>query len=300
MKPFGYAPREACICGARLDPAARVSRTYPPGTVSFLRCASCGSWCQSPRVTPETLRPWIESPGYYGSPAAPGAAYQDYFADEPQRLREAAYRWRRTLRHCARPGSRVLEIGCATGSVLRVLREQGCAVAGIDLSRRFADFARQAHGLEVECGDFAAADLGAARFDLVLLFGTFCNLPRLHDSLRKIRAHLAPGGALLFNFPDAGHWLARLYGRRFWMFAPTIDVVPTRRGCEAALRAAGLRLRSVETDRQSPSLGKLLKHARLEPLLAIASRLGAERWSAPCALPLPGIRLARAAVDPAR
>src|SRR6185503_19693512 len=99
---------------------------------------------------------------------------------------------------------------------------------------------------------------------LIMLFGTFCNLQRLDESLAKMRAHLAPGGALLFNFPDAGHWLARSYGRHYWMFTPSIDVFPTRRGCESALHRSGLRLLSVESDRQCPSLRKLLKHARLD------------------------------------
>jgi SAM-dependent methyltransferase len=296
MNAFAYAPRDACICGATLDAAlARVVRSYPPGEVSFLRCASCRSWCQSPRITAQSLAAWFESPAYFGSRGAPGAAYADYFADEPQRLREAEYRWRRTLRRVAPPGSKVLEIGCATGSLLRVLRDHGCDVTGIDLSRKFADFARSEYGLEVGQGEFLACDLGARRFDLVLMLGTFCNLPSPHESLVKMRAHLGPGGLLLFNFPDSGHWLARAYGRHYWMFTPSIDVFPTRRGCESALRRSGFRLCSLETDRQWPSLRKLLKHARLDALLDVAARLGLEQLSPPFAFPVPAIRLAHAA-----
>jgi SAM-dependent methyltransferase len=296
MSPFEYVPREACICGALLDPEGRrVARRYPPGEVRFLRCGACASWCQSPRISAASLLPWIESPAYFGSRSAPGAAYSDYFADEPQRLREAEHRWQRTLRQLAPPGAAVLEIGCATGSILSVLRRQGCEVAGIDLSREFADFARRVHGLEIVRGDFLACDLGSRRFDLILLLGTWCNLPRLHESLVRVRALLSAGGALLFNFPDATHWIARAYGRRYWMFAPTVDVFPTRQGCESALRRAGLRLRSMRTDRQRPSLRKLLKHARMEPLLAVAARLGVEHI--PVHLPVPGIRLACAAAD---
>ena len=296
MSPFEYVPREACICGAMLDARTPgIVRTYPPGEARFLRCAACASWCQSPRISAASLLPWIESPAYFGSRSAPGAAYSDYLADEPQRLREAERRWQRTLRHLARPGAAVLEIGCATGSVLSVLRRHGCQVAGIDLSRAFADFARRAHGLEILRDEFLACDLGARRFDLVLLLGTFCNLPRLHESLVKVRALLSAQGVMVFNFPDAGHWLARAYGRRYWMFAPTVDVFPTRQGCESALRRAGLRLRSIETDRQRPSLRKFLKHARMGPMLAVAARLGIEHLSVPFHLPLPGIRLACAA-----
>jgi SAM-dependent methyltransferase len=296
MNAFEYSPRDACICGATLDAAAaRVVRSYPPGEASFLRCASCRSWCQSPRITAQSLAAWFESPAYFGSRGAPGAAYADYFADEPQRLREAEYRWRRTLRRVAPPGSKVLEIGCATGSLLRVLRDHGCDVTGIDLSSRFGEFARRCHSLEILRADFPACELGSRRFDLVVLLGTLCNLPRLHESLVKMRAHLAPGGALLFNFPDAGHWLARAYGPHYWMFTPSIDVFPTRRGCESALRRSGLRILSVETDRQCPSLRKLLKHARLDSLLDVAARLGLEQLSPPFAFPVPAIRLARAA-----
>jgi len=297
MNAFEYSPRDACICGATLDASlARVVKGYPPGEVSFVRCESCGSWCQSPRITAQSLARWFESPAYFGKRGAPGAAYADYFADEPQRLREAEYRWRRMLRRVAPPGSKVLEIGCATGSLLRVLRDHGCEVTGIDLSRKFADFARSEYALEVVQGEFLVCDLGARRFDLIVLLGTFCNLPRLDESLAKMRALLSRQGALVFNFPDAAHWIARAYGCRHWMFAPSVDVFPTRQGCESALRNAGLRLRSMRTDRQRPTLRKLLKHARMEPLLATAARLGMEHLTLPLDLPVPGVRLARARV----
>jgi SAM-dependent methyltransferase len=272
MNAFEYSPRDACICGATLDAAvARVVRSYPPGEVSFLRCASCHSWCQSPRITAQTLAPWFESPAYIGSQNAPGAAYADYLADEPQRLREAEYRWRRTLRRVTPAGSKVLEIGCATGRFApRDLDE----VTGIDLSREFAEFARRTYALEILRADFLSCELGARRFHLILLLGTLCNLPRLHESLAKMRAHLAPGGALLFNFPDAGHWLARAYGRHFWMFTPSIDVFPTRRGCES-LAQVGLRLLSVRpianvepASFSSPTRGWATPH--------VATRLGGQ------------------------
>ena len=59
------------------------------------------------------------------------------------------------------PGYRVLEVGCGTGNVLRVL-EQVCAqgmVVGMDLSPRFAKAARKFYGLDVIVGDLQRVTL---------------------------------------------------------------------------------------------------------------------------------------------
>ena len=299
MKPFEYSPRDSCICGATLDPGgARVARRYPPGEVSFLRCPGCASWCQSPRVTAATLVPWIESPAYFGSQGTPGAAYRDYLADEPQRLREAEDRWRRTLRHLASPGSSVLEIGCATGSVLRVLRERGCEVAGIDVSREFAEFARRQHGLEVRRCDFPACELGAQRFDLILLLGTLQRAAAARIADEDARAPLCRRrGAVQFSGRRA---LARARLRP--------SLLDVRADDRRVSHAAGLRggpapgrpAAARPPDRPpAAEPGKLLKHARLDPLLEAAARLGVEHYSLPFALALPGIRLARAVAEAA-
>ena len=289
---FEYEERTSCVCGQPLaGTGLRVERRYAWGGVTFLQCRSCGSWCQSPRITPASLGAWYSSDAYLGSAGKSGATYADYRAEEDARLAEAAGRVRFDLAPLLPPRARILEVGCATGSLLCALRDAGYRVTGLDLSPALAAEARARHGLEVLCADVLDAQFDPGSFDAVLLFGTVSNLQGLHERLARMRGWLTDDGLLIFNFIDAGSWLARLYGKRLWMFAPSADAFMTRRGCASALERSGFRLERIDTDRQRPSWQKLLSHARLGFLQPFVVRLGLATRPLPFPVPIPLARL---------
>ena len=262
------------------------------GDVVFVACGTCGSWCQHPQITPASLAAWYDSDEYQGSARRPGTAYVDYLADEASRSAEARRRYRRDLApFLPVTGARVLEVGCATGSVLAVIREAGHQVVGIDLSRRFAEAARMLYGLDVRVGDVLEAEWAEGTFDMALLLGTVSNLGDVPGTLSTLRRLLKSGGTLVLNFPNAQSLVARLYGSRFWMFVPSANTFMTERGCRAALANAGFTVRRSRTDRQKPSVAKLVNHARLGALVAWLQRAGLGRASAPFAFPVPGVRI---------
>lgn len=290
---FEYVERSSCVCDAKLSTARRtLERSSPWGAVHFRQCESCGSWCQSPEISSRSLAAWYDSDEYQGSAERRGTIYANYRADEPERLAEARSRYRRDLQpRLAASGARVLEIGCATGSLLAAVREAGHEVTGVDLSQRFADAARELHGLDVHVGDIVDLVLPPASFDMVVMLGTISNLANLGAALGRIRALLAPRGSLAFNFPAADSLVARLYGGRYWMFAPSVSTFLTECGCRQALAAAGLSWEQCRTDRQMPSVRKLLLHAGLGGLLRASARLGLDRAAPLAPLPIPGVRL---------
>jgi SAM-dependent methyltransferase len=294
---FAYDPRASCICGAALSERERVvEKQVAWGAVRFVRCATCGSWCQSPRISPGLLARWYDSQEYQGSRQRHGSAYVNYLADEPQRIREAHARCSNDLLpRLATRGARVLEIGCATGSVLAALREAGHVVHGIDLSRSFAEAALRFHNLDVKVGDILEPAFPENSFDVVLLFGTMSNLQDIPASVRRIRSLLKPGGTLIFNHPAADSLIARLYGTSHWMFMPSVNTFMTTKGCSEMLERAGFAIVEERTDRQMPSLQKLFNHAKLRGLLPLLERLGVSHAAVPFSFPVPGVRFVRAA-----
>jgi SAM-dependent methyltransferase len=231
-----------------------------------------------------------------GSASQRGSAYANYLEDESERIAEGRRRYERDLAPLLPAASAmVLEIGCATGSVLRAVRDAGHRVLGIDLSPRFAAAAGELHGIEVRVGDFRDLAL-PGDIDMVTLFGTISNLTDLADALRAIHAQLRPGGVLVANYPAADSWTARAYGRRLWMFAPSASTILTTDGCRRALERAGFRVAAERADRQMPSLRKVLNHTGASPLLSVVDRLGISNATIPMPLPIPGVRLAVARV----
>ncbi len=108
------------------------------------------------------------------------------------------------------PGSRVLDVGCSDGALLKLLTdEKGVDGRGVELSQRNVNHC-VAHGLSVVQGD-ADTDLmiypdGA--FDYVILSQTIqaTQHPRL-----VLEQMLRIGKHVIVSIPNFGHWRIRLY-----------------------------------------------------------------------------------------
>jgi SAM-dependent methyltransferase len=240
-------------------------------------------------LTPASLASWFDSPDYQGTAGKTGVGYANYARDERQRALEAMQRYRRDIAPHLPASANVVEVGCASGSLLAEIARHGHRVLGCDLSATFAQAARDRHGIEVRVADWIDLDIAPASLDAILMLGTISNLQRLNESLDAVHRRLKPGGLFFFNFPDVEGLPARLYGARFWMFTPSVAQIMTRRGIGMALDRAGLPLVSCRTDRQAPSVGKIINHARLGAMYPALERLGIVDLVIPFSIPIPGV-----------
>lgn len=117
-------------------------------------------------------------------------------------------------------GKRVLEVGCATGYMSRVLREAGCRVVGIELDEGMAK--RAGEWCErVIVGDLdrmdVARELGEERFDVVVAADVLEHLKDPAAVLKKLKDHLEPTGCVVASIPNVAHGSVRLalLGGRF-------------------------------------------------------------------------------------
>lgn len=104
-------------------------------------------------------------------------------------------------------GARVLDAGCGPGRVGAELHARGHVVVGVDVDPVLIEAAHADHpGPDWRVGDLAELDLladGVEPFDLVLCGGnviTFVAEGTEVDVLRRMAAHLAPGGRVVVGF----------------------------------------------------------------------------------------------------
>jgi SAM-dependent methyltransferase len=100
------------------------------------------------------------------------------------------------LRH-VKKGSRVLDLGCGTGSGARYLFEHGMQVEGIDLSRRMIEVAKRRHPeIRFRRADFRHLDYQAGGFDAVWAGYSLFHMVRkdFESTLEKIRCALVASG----------------------------------------------------------------------------------------------------------
>ena len=110
-------------------------------------------------------------------------------------------------------GKRVLELGCATGYMSRILRDRGCHVVAVELD---ADAAARAAEFcdRVIIGDLDRInidrELGESRFDVVVAADVLEHLKDPVRVLRHVRRHLEPGARVVASIPNIAHGSVRL------------------------------------------------------------------------------------------
>jgi methionine biosynthesis protein MetW len=109
------------------------------------------------------------------------------------------------------PGGRVLDVGCASGGLLALLRDQAGHLAGLELSETAARAAAEV-GDEVVQGALENPELPfqANSFDLVVIADVLEHLADPAAGLARAVAWCRPGGAVLVSVPNVAHWQARL------------------------------------------------------------------------------------------
>jgi SAM-dependent methyltransferase len=151
------------------------------------------------------------------------------------------------------PGSRVLELGPATGYMTRAFTEQrGCSVVGIEFDPRMAE--RAAAVCErVVVGDLdhldLEAELGDDRFDAIVSADVIEHLKDPLGALCRLRPFLREGGRFVISLPNVAHAsvrLALLSGRFEYRARGLLDSTHlrffTRETFEGLLDEAGLDL----------------------------------------------------------
>jgi len=164
-----------------LGDAAQPSRTYPLG-LAVCPCCTHGQLTH-----------------FLG----PDALFRDYlYASGTSGTLKSYFRWfAASLRHCVRPGARVLEIASNDGTLLTCLAGEGFDVTGVDPAGNLNQLAAAA-GRKVLTGFFPATR-PEGRFDVVIAMNVAAHTPTPLRFLEGVAGALAPGGAAIIQTSQA-------------------------------------------------------------------------------------------------
>jgi SAM-dependent methyltransferase len=209
------------------------------GRFSLVRCLECGLVYQNPRPAGAELAHIY--PDEYDQ-------YTIGLQQEPSPLArlDRLYGLRKrciaVMRHKAQ--GRLLDVGCATGDFMDVMRQYpGWEVAGVELSAYASQYAREKLGLDVKTGTLEQAGFSEASFDVITLWDVLEHVPDPLGVLRLSYRLLRPGGVLVINTPNLESLDARLF-RAYWIGyeLPRHLYVFSRRTMLALLAKAGFRV----------------------------------------------------------
>jgi 2-polyprenyl-3-methyl-5-hydroxy-6-metoxy-1,4-benzoquinol methylase len=108
-------------------------------------------------------------------------------------------------------GLRVLDAGCATGSLLGFLGAQGWQhLVGLDPSPMAAVAARRVYGVEAHAASFLDPPATIGQFDLVILSHVLEHLVEVQSAVGSMLELTKPGGNIYLEVPDAERYVDHL------------------------------------------------------------------------------------------
>lgn len=179
------------------------------GSFAYVRCRGCGLRLQNPQPRREALAARYDA---------------EYFAYEKQNEENFYGLMRRGLEDVRffeslaptlpSPGS-MLDIGCATGRLLRDFREMGWNTLGVEICTESAEYGKETHGVEIFNGTLESADLPDRRFSFIHASHLIEHVDDPAAFVREVYRLLIPGGLFVCTTPSADGFQARWFGSRW-------------------------------------------------------------------------------------
>jgi len=110
---------------------------------------------------------------------------------------------------------KILDVGCATGTLLMVAKMRGWEIYGVEVSGDFARITRERLGDNVYQGMFEEAPFKAGSFDMVLFYDSLEHMTNPQKIVAKVFKILKPGGCLVVFTPNRESLSARIMGRNW-------------------------------------------------------------------------------------
>jgi SAM-dependent methyltransferase len=220
VNPEEKKPVPCALCGGELFRHALSCEGF-----SYVRCARCGLVQMNPQPLEEEIKQrYDERSGkdYLSYELANEGSFlalallalKDVGFDEIETELLNTSKLLATSNLPAKP-PRLLDIGCATGSLLAHLREKGWETTGVEISGPQAEYARRQRNLDVRSLPLEENRFPADAFNVVLASHLIEHLNAPAALVAEVRRILAPGGRFFVTTPNIAGFQARLFKGRW-------------------------------------------------------------------------------------
>ncbi|MCR4334659.1 MAG: class I SAM-dependent methyltransferase [Patescibacteria group bacterium] len=114
---------------------------------------------------------------------------------------------------------KLLDIGAATGFFIKIAKNRGWVVEGVELSDFAANKARN-KGLDVKTGTLSSGNFSPESYDVVTIFDVIEHFPDPISEIQIASRILKKGGVLAINTPDTGSFMAKIFGKKWHLIVP--------------------------------------------------------------------------------
>lgn len=232
------------------------------GEERLVRCRMCGLMYLNPFPPAKDI---LE--GY-------AAAVDDaYVAQEGGRLATFEGCWQAIGSHLkGKEMGRVLDVGAAAGYFLKVAKDRGWEVHGVEPNRGFREYSKKHFDITIKAPTLEEGAFPDKYFDLVTIWDVIEHIADPAACIREARRVLKDDGVLVVNYPDISDVFARMAGKKWWFLLSAHLYYFTPETMTAMLKKEGFKVLSIKNHFQKLQLGYLFE--RLRPYSPVLSRLG--------------------------
>jgi 2-polyprenyl-3-methyl-5-hydroxy-6-metoxy-1,4-benzoquinol methylase len=178
-----------------------------PYSPEYRLCKNCGTLVSQVGLSEDALVVQDDDEDFYGKNY--WLAHQQEDLGNPdilqrarQDLPERCLHWLHTLLAYRLPPARVLELGCAHGGFVALLRWSGYEASGLELSPWVVDYARRTFDIPVHLGPVGEQGLAEGSLGVIVLNDVLEHLPDPRQVLGDCARLLADDGLLVVQMPD--------------------------------------------------------------------------------------------------
>lgn len=134
-----------------------------------------------------------------------------YFSE--QKAREKTFNhYLDSLENIFKRKGRLLDIGTNTGLFMKVARDRGWEVFGVEPSKSSVAFAKKTYHLDIVNSDYKKSLFQENYFDVICMWDVIEHFNDPVKEIEKVYYHLRPGGMFVFSTVDPTSRLARIMG----------------------------------------------------------------------------------------
>lgn len=179
-------------------------------TFSIVRCESCGFRFTNPRPDAEELSQYYQSSDYISHSDARKGIFNNIY----QWIRKYTLSKKHNLIATHSTKGKLLDIGCATGHFLYLMKKKGWETYGIEPDKKTRDSAIEAYKLNV----FTEEELDTFEkefFDVITMWHVLEHVSQLNKRIAQLKRLLKKDGVIFIAVPNCSSYDAEKYGV-FW------------------------------------------------------------------------------------
>lgn len=182
------------------------------GEFQLYRCSSCGLVFQDEKAVSDRLAEFYPS-GYWWEEAGNSGRlerrYREWVVRQDQ-LKFVLSQVEDAKKY------RLLDIGCGSGTFLKLARAAGFDACGLEASEEAGQIARRNGAGTVLIGSVKDLAASGQQFDILTLFHTLEHVPDPFQFLRDTQKLLRRPGKIVIQVPNVRSWQARILGSRWY------------------------------------------------------------------------------------